>query len=138
MLSSTHDTDRQITIAPRQSPPPAWVDDERPAPDGWAWAKASDEAISLLGGVELVEAISLDHDLGGEDTTRPVVLWLAAHGGWPARVYVYTANPVGRQWLPLRDYYAHRIVCTLNRLTVFLVKQPLSARFRHDCRLNLG
>ncbi|RIR62262.1 cyclic-phosphate processing receiver domain-containing protein [Mycobacteroides abscessus] len=76
-----------------------WVDDERTAPDGWAWAKTSDEALNLLGGIEPVEAISLDHDLGGADTTRPVVRWLAEHGGWPERVYVHTANPVGRQWL---------------------------------------
>ncbi|WP_324614698.1 hypothetical protein [Mycobacteroides salmoniphilum] len=27
------------------------------------------------------------------------MLWLAEHGGWPERVYVHTANPVGRQWL---------------------------------------
>lgn len=76
-----------------------WVDDERPAPDGWALAKTSADALKVLGGADPIEAISLDHDLGGEDTTRPVVLWLAEHGGWPARVYVHTANPVGRQWL---------------------------------------
>lgn len=70
------------------------MDDERPSPDSGAWAKSSNEALNLLDGVESVEALSLDHDLGGEDTTRPVVLWLAEHGGWPERVYVHTANPV--------------------------------------------
>ncbi|WP_368856486.1 cyclic-phosphate processing receiver domain-containing protein, partial [Mycobacteroides abscessus] len=45
--------------------------------------------MNLLGGIEPIEAISLDHDLGGEDTTRPVVLWLAEHGNWPQRVYVH-------------------------------------------------
>lgn len=34
---------------------------------------------------------------GCEDTTRPVVLWLAEHGSWPERVHIHTANPVGRQ-----------------------------------------
>lgn len=40
------------------------VDDLRPAPPGWTWAKSSAEAISLLGAGEFT-AISLDHDLGG-------------------------------------------------------------------------
>jgi len=75
-----------------------WVDDLRPAPDGWTWAKSSTEAIALLAAGEFA-AISLDHDLGGDDTTRPVVLWLCEHARWPAEVLVHTANPVGREWL---------------------------------------
>jgi hypothetical protein len=76
-----------------------WVDDERMPPEGWTWVKTSAEALEALGGVESIEAMSLDHDLGGEDTTRPIVLHLAEFGGWPAEVFVHTANPVGRQWL---------------------------------------
>ena len=81
-----------------------WVDDERPAPDGWRWAKTSSEAIGRLAGVysddpSPVTELSLDHDLGGDDTTRPVVLWLCEHGSWPETVRVHTANPVGRDWL---------------------------------------
>jgi len=57
-----------------------WVDDERPAPDRWVWAKTSDEAIAHLVNADGFDvpmgAMSLDHDLGGEDTTRPIVLWL--------------------------------------------------------------
>lgn len=75
-----------------------WVDDLRPAPPGWTWAKSSAEAISLLTDGEFT-AISLDHDLGGDDTTRPVVLWLCENDRWPAEVRVHTANPVGREWL---------------------------------------
>lgn len=74
------------------------MDDECTAPDGCAGEKTSNETLNLLDGVELVEAISLDHDLGGEYTTRPVVLWLAEDSGWPQRVYMHTTNPVGRQW----------------------------------------
>ncbi|WP_100469528.1 cyclic-phosphate processing receiver domain-containing protein [Mycobacteroides abscessus] len=74
-----------------------WVDDERTPPDSWVWAKTSNEALNLLDEVESVEALSLDHDLGGEGMTRPVVLWLAELGDWPERVYAHTANPVGRQ-----------------------------------------
>ncbi|GHG25905.1 MULTISPECIES: cyclic-phosphate processing receiver domain-containing protein [Amycolatopsis] len=75
-----------------------WVDDLRPAPPGWTWAKSSAEAIAFLRDGEFA-ALSLDHDLGGEDTTRPVVLWLCEHDRWPAEVRVHTANPVGREWL---------------------------------------
>jgi hypothetical protein len=75
-----------------------WIDDLRPAPDGWTWAKTSSEAIVLLGKSRF-DAISFDHDLGGDDTTRRVVLWLCENDAWPPVVHVHTANPVGRDWL---------------------------------------
>lgn len=75
-----------------------WVDDLRPAPEGWQWAKSSATAILALAECT-VEMMSLDHDLGGEDTTRPVVLWMCESGVWPASITVHSANPVGRQWL---------------------------------------
>lgn len=75
-----------------------WVDDLRPAPAGWVWVKTSAEAIAALEGGTWDE-LSLDHDLGGDDTTRPVVLWLAEHGGWPERIMVHSANPVGVEWI---------------------------------------
>lgn len=50
-----------------------WLDDIRPAPDGWRWAKSVDEAIGLLCSKNVTDA-SLDHDLGyfkeGEDRTE--------------------------------------------------------------------
>lgn len=82
-----------------------WVDDERPAPEGWKWAKTSAEAIGRLAGVYSdepgpVAELSLDHDLGGDDTTRKIVLWMLEHDiPWPPVVRVHTANPVGRDWL---------------------------------------
>lgn len=75
-----------------------WVDDLRPAPEGWLWVKGSAEAIDVLGR-EPIDVVSLDHDLGGDDTTRAVVLWLCEHDAWPKAVRVHTANPVGREWL---------------------------------------
>lgn len=75
-----------------------WVDDLRPAPDGWLWAKTSAQAVEFLATVA-VDTVSLDHDLGGDDTTRVIVLWLCEHDAWPATVHVHTANPVGREWL---------------------------------------
>ena len=80
-----------------------WVDDERPAPEGWFWAKTSSAAMIMLGvtngGDDKVSEVSLDHDLGGEDTTRQVVLWMALSNIWPEKIYIHTANPVGRDWL---------------------------------------
>lgn len=81
-----------------------WVDDLRPPPDGWTWAKTSDEAIRALSGADetgvKITDMSLDHDLGRQDTTRRVVLWLCEMNvSWPDRVFVHTANPVGREWL---------------------------------------
>ena len=53
-----------------------WVDDLRPPPDdSWWWAKTSKRAIAFLY-YPLVTEMSLDHDLGADDTTRPVVLWM--------------------------------------------------------------
>lgn len=75
-----------------------WVDDERCAPPGWSWAHTSDIAITRLSPGD-VEEISLDHDLGGDDTTRRIVTWMIENGVWPQRVRVHTANPVGRSWL---------------------------------------
>jgi hypothetical protein len=81
-----------------------WVDDLRTPPDDtWRWAKTSKVADSMLrrwkmNGVQ-VDVVSLDHDLGGDDTTRPLVLWMCETGFWPVEVRVHSANPVGRDWL---------------------------------------
>lgn len=82
-----------------------WIDDLRTPPEGWTWAKTSDEAIEVLSrhlfsdGSEQIEEISFDHDLGGDDTTRPVVLWMCEMDYFPGTIYVHTANPVGREWI---------------------------------------
>ena len=81
-----------------------WVDDIRPRPD-WDWVQAysSSEAILLLenhrdSGLP-VEIMSLDHDLGGDDTSRRIVLWMCENEFWPLEVRVHSANPVGVEWL---------------------------------------
>lgn len=81
-----------------------WVDDLRPAPEGWMWVKTSQEAIDAfvfwgeMG--EIIDTLALDHDLGGEDTTRRVVTWLCENGwGSIEPVTILTQNPVGREWL---------------------------------------
>ena len=77
-----------------------WVDDLRPAPLDWAWAKTSSDAIAMLT-AQSWTVMSLDHDLGGDDTARVVVLWLCeqAHDRWPSDIRLHTANPVGESWL---------------------------------------
>jgi hypothetical protein len=75
-----------------------WVDDIRKPPLGWIWATTSVGAIYLLAH-ERIDALSLDHDLGEDDTTRPVVLWMCENEVWPKEIYVHSANPVGVEWL---------------------------------------
>lgn len=76
-----------------------WVDDLRPAPEGWTWVKTSADAIAALADTRPQE-MSLDHDLGGDDTSRAVVLWLCEHEDrWPPVTHVHSANPVGVEWL---------------------------------------
>lgn len=80
-----------------------YIDDVRDVPDGYDLARTSDEAIRMIerqmdAGVPYTY-ISFDHDLGGDDTTRRVVMWMIEHEhptiGWN----VHSANPVGMEWL---------------------------------------
>lgn len=77
-----------------------FVDDLRgpPSPD-WVVARTSAEALAILRAGAPISELSQDHDLGGDDTSRPVVLHLCEHGGWPPIVRVHSANPVGVEWL---------------------------------------
>jgi hypothetical protein len=77
-----------------------WIDDLREPGPGWVWVKTSADALAFLREFEgTLDEISFDHDLGGEDTTRPVMMWIAEYNEWPWSVFVHTANPVGRDWL---------------------------------------
>lgn len=76
-----------------------WVDDIREPPgEEWHWALDSASAIGLLEACLFTE-VSLDHDLGGEDTTRPVVMWMIENEVYPETIRVHSANPVAREWL---------------------------------------
>lgn len=78
-----------------------FIDDERSL-DGEdvEIARTSKDALQLLAENSYSE-IWFDHDLGGDDTTIPVVDYLAemAFNGnpYPARMVIHTANPVGRE-----------------------------------------
>lgn len=81
-----------------------WLDDLRPAPEGWVHARTAEEAIAILEG-GAVEEVSLDHDLGDEaaGTGLDVAAWIedaAVFGTIPrVRWAVHTSNPVGRHLL---------------------------------------
>lgn len=82
-----------------------WVDDIRTPPDeSWAWFKDADQTIAYLRvektlGCCRLEIMSLDHDLGYENTTRDIVKWMCYNDFWPDEVVVHSQNPVGREWL---------------------------------------
>lgn len=78
--------------------------DERPA----LVARSSQEAVSLLEGLgrQRIDHLWLDHDLGGEDTIRPVVDLMVrlASTGSPlnvGQVHIHTANVGAGHWMRL-------------------------------------
>ena len=77
-----------------------WLDDERPAPEGWTWVMDYYTMIETLQDhAEEIEVISLDHDLGLYEGNQregyDVVKWIAANDAWPSILGVHSANPVG-------------------------------------------
>jgi hypothetical protein len=98
-----------------------WLDDVRPAPIGWTHVKTVQEAQAYLQRADVVvEAASLDHDLGACDdcmkrfnadpqgwgglmpncehfgTGYTLVCWMEETGNWPKTPpVVHSMNPVG-------------------------------------------
>ena len=80
-----------------------WLDDVHAPPSSdWQWAKTSRECISAIL-ARTFAVVSLDHDLGGQDTGAAVLAWLErTHHDpvepdvRPREVRLHTANPVGR------------------------------------------
>lgn len=78
-----------------------WLDDLRPAPEGYLWCRSVNEAKkAILTATEPIEWIDCDHDLGdyaadGGDGIK-LLDWLAETGRhYPIRLH--TMNPVGRE-----------------------------------------
>lgn len=81
-----------------------WIDDVRPAPEGYMWGKSvrrTKELIELIestGAGNMLELIDLDHDAGdyaydGGDYIK-LLDWLEATGrNYPIRIH--SMNPVG-------------------------------------------
>ena len=78
-----------------------FLDDVRPAPDGWTLVHWPSEVIALLEAGD-VEELSLDHDLGHDTITGyDVLTWIeeaVALRGFrqPPTITVHSSNAVGR------------------------------------------
>ena len=93
-----------------------WLDDNRPAPEGWVHVTTVHEAIALIKSGQVQKA-SLDHDLGlcspcveryKQLDAKParnctcmtgykLCLWMADNNKWPKeKPTVHSANPVGK------------------------------------------
>jgi hypothetical protein len=78
-----------------------YLDDVRETPAGWTGVKTAAEMIRLLESAE-VDEVSLDHDLGPEDSGDgyEVLIWIerqVATRAWvPPVIHVHTANPAAR------------------------------------------
>ena len=87
-----------------------WIDDVRPAPEGYLWLKTVNEAIRYIkiygdyidfdnNLVDLIELIDIDHDAGeyaryGGDYIK-LLDWLEETGrNYP--IHIHSANVVGR------------------------------------------
>ena len=91
-----------------------WVDDVRPAPEGYVWCKSVNETIKVIIKEEhfyydpfdnyhpwnIIELIDLDHDAGdfvneGGDYIK-LLDWLEETGrNYP--IHIHSMNPVGRE-----------------------------------------
>jgi hypothetical protein len=79
-----------------------WIDDVRPAPQGWYWAHTSTEAILFFQN-KLIDEVSFDHDSGDGDDFIRVALWLEEMACFNqyhrVKWNIHSANPVGREAL---------------------------------------
>lgn len=75
-----------------------WLDDVRPAPDGWIWAKDVGSCFYFLEEhQDQVGIMSLDHDLGTRTTGYDLAKLLCENPMlFPKEIYLHTSNPVGR------------------------------------------
>ena len=75
-----------------------WIDDIRPAPEGYFWCKSVNHAKRLFIYYEMISLIDIDHDAGeyakdGGDYIK-LLDWLEEQGiSCPIRIH--SANPVG-------------------------------------------
>lgn len=89
-----------------------WVDDVRPAPEGYVWCQTTNEAKFVITKImtlhfiqhhenlPTIELLDLDHDAGdmarwGGDYIK-ILDWLEKQG-WSIPIRLHTMNPVGRE-----------------------------------------
>ena len=79
-----------------------YVDDLRDCPNGFVIARTVEEAINYLENYK-VSILSLDHDLGEDETCRllptgyDLVKYMCENGLRADRIYLHTDNGVGRE-----------------------------------------
>ena len=88
-----------------------WIDDIRPAPEGYVWLKSVNQVIDYIDALFFddkyfdlpVELVDLDHDAGdyaidGGDYIKLLDYWEELWGkGLPFDIRIHSANPVGVQ-----------------------------------------
>lgn len=76
-----------------------FLDDERSPPKNWILTKNVKDTIDLLKN-NYVEEISLDHDLGIDETGYDVLLWIEEmvflNNYNPPKINIHTSNPSAR------------------------------------------
>ena len=81
-----------------------WIDDERPAPEGYVWCKSVHQTKQVIRASELthttIELLDIDHDAGdyafdGGDYIK-ILDWMEyTNRNYPIRIH--SMNPVGRE-----------------------------------------
>ena len=80
-----------------------WIDDVRPAPEGYVWCKSTFEAVCKLlhavRGTCTIELIDIDHDAGdyvndGGDYIK-ILDWMEEIGYIPNAIHIHSMNAVG-------------------------------------------
>lgn len=77
-----------------------WLDDERFPPDtSWTIARSSEAAICFVARYGMPCSMSLDHDLGGDDTTMGFLkcLYTMYPDSPPSTWNIHSKNPVGAE-----------------------------------------
>lgn len=76
-----------------------YIDDERTPPDDMVLARTLLEAKEIVTKEGLPSLMSLDHDLGGDETVMQFLHWLSEnyYEEGPPPYLIHSANPVGRQ-----------------------------------------
>ena len=98
-----------------------WLDDVRPAPQGWTLARTAAEAIDLLKVAlnigDEIEEISLDHDLGADPADGIYARGASEHCGCEVVEFLVNRRPFVRQDIRIHSWNgteAWKMARTLN------------------------
>src|SRR3989344_4221608 len=98
----------------RRSKMRIWLDDFRPAPDGFIHVKNLAEfRETIMSNLETIEVMSFDYDLGNDEPTGyDIIKWFAENhlDRWPLETRVHSANPPGAANIRAYDQFIRRRV----------------------------